>query len=103
MRRYKNHTKLIADLEKDLEVMDKKNMQYAIYQRGKEHITGERSWQMLAIASGEGGCGKSKMVLALVKKAKIEYGKTVSLFGPILVIGPTGSASYGAGARVLVI
>ena len=49
------------------------------------------------ILSGEGGTGKTLIIHAAVLLARIVYGRTDSVFGSVLVIGPTGCAAYNAG------
>jgi hypothetical protein len=44
--------------------------------------------------SGEGGTGKSQVIKALRLHARLRWGRTEGVFGPVAVVGPTGVAAY---------
>ena len=96
--RYQNHENLLRELEQDEEMMASDPRQKHCYEKIKEHIVdGENQGQLRMVLSGSGGTGKTLVIHSAVKLARTVYGKTESLYGPVLVLGPTGCAAYNAG------
>jgi hypothetical protein len=53
--------------------------------------------QLRMIVTGAGGTGKTEIIHATVRLAKILFGRTPSDFGPIVVVAPSGAAAANAG------
>ena len=53
----------------------------------------DESNQLIAFLSGEGGTGKTHIIKLLRIKANLLFGKTDGTYGPLVPLGPTGSAA----------
>jgi hypothetical protein len=49
------------------------------------------------ILSGAGGTGKTQIIKAVVRLAKLVYGRQRGKYGPVVVVAPSGSAAANAG------
>ena len=57
-------------------------------------MTGGTKDQLRVFLSGEGGTGKSKVLKLVMEFARLHYGRTEGLHGPVLAMGPTGPSSH---------
>ena len=92
---YANASTMQSDLQERVDDMSGKQRKY--FDKIKDHVKGIIPSQLRMILSGEGGTGKTLIIHAAVLLARIVYGRTDSVFGSVLVIGPTGCAAYNAG------
>lgn len=73
---------------------DKVVKHFEAYTEFPDHTEGEPLRMFL---SGEGGTGKSHVLHAIIKHARIKWGRTAGCYGPVLVVAPTGNAAYNVG------
>ena len=92
---YANASTMQSDLQERVDDMSGKQRKY--FDKIKDHVKGIIPSQLRMILSGEGGTGKALIIHAAVLLARIVYGRTGSVFGSVLVIGPTGCAAYNGG------
>ena len=52
------------------------------------------------VVMGPGGVGKTEIIKAAVRLAKIKYGRTLGKYGPVIVVAPSGSSAANAGTYV---
>ena len=57
--------------------------------------------QLRMILSGAGGVGKTFLIEVVTLWAKLYYGKSKSLYGPVLLVAPTGKAAIAIKGRTL--
>ena len=97
---YVNQDDIEAELKEKEESMEGNEWQSVNYRhiRSYIHPSGANFGKQLThTLSGEGGTGKTKIIHSAVLLARATYGKTKSIYGPVLVVGPTGCAAYNAG------
>lgn len=62
-----------------------------------KYVIGDNPQQMLMFVSGEGGTGKSYLIEVIVEFARLTYGKQKGIYGPVIIITPTGAAASVVG------
>lgn len=97
---YENSLEMKAVLEFKVKEMSKKQRKcYHVIEKhfNPNSLQGYTGDQLRMVLSGEGGTGKTKIIHAVVLMARIAFGRTESVFGSVLVMGPTGCSAYNAG------
>jgi DNA replication protein DnaC len=67
------------------------------YNKIVNYLSGDNGEQMIMFISGEGGTGKSYLLEVIVEYERLTYGKQVGIYGPALIITPTGAAASVVG------
>jgi hypothetical protein len=91
-----NYVQRLDMLRKDLENLNHPSAthQKDAYNKIISHLTGGTKDQLRMFLSGEGGTGKSKVLKLVMELARLHYGRTEGLHGPVLAMGPTGPSSH---------
>ena len=67
------------------------------------HLNGHESTRgpLRAFMSGEGGCGKSFLIHAIDTYARMLFPYEGGIYGPVLIVAPTGKAALGINGRTI--
>jgi hypothetical protein len=94
---YRDQAVIQAQLQLNLERLNKVHLQKKTYERIDAHLTGRIKRPLRLVVTGPAGTGKTEIIYATVRRTKILYGRTLGMYGPVIVLAPSGSVAANGG------
>lgn len=94
---YKDVAKLIEELNELRKRLKTVDLQHKSFAYIEKHLRDKIGEKLKMIITGPGGTGKTELIHAIVRLAKILFGRTAGKYGPVIVLAPSGAAAANAG------